>query len=682
MSFNEKTIKPETLYQTFITERQFDDDDLKNLDLEYLTDEQTTLLMGFPVRSASIKIPYYDINGAKTSFTRVRLLNPTGKMKYCQPRASGSHIYFPQSPMWSVAKSNIGIPLIITEGEFKAHAITKAVQAEGLSHICLAVPGVSSWTDKSGLPIHKDLMAIEYERGMASRDVYILYDYDGKEDDGEPNEQVALEENKLAITLAGLGAKVHLCRIGKFRKLDGQKYAIDDHLLIGGNLTEVLMSCIEPTMIKNSEEYRLYTTRTQWAVFDGQWVRLSDGKQFNAMRIKTELANHTWVRPAPNGRTVVIKLTDAYPAWTKRLNLKGMGMYPQYQGQKMTPDGHFNFMKNWKYEPIDGPCDLWLEWCKYFFRDTPEFETFFHDWVAQIIQKPWERNNTTIQIISPHQGIGKSFIIGWISEMIGDMALSIGPDRLFERFNHHVLNRIFITVDEPSTDNARHADELKNLITSDTLTLEAKNQDAVFIKNYVNYAFTTNHAKVTTVNEGARREAIYLPQSLSPTICHDMIQQIKEWCSNHNGFHYMMHFYSTRDLSAFDPKAPAPMTEDKKQVILASKSAWAQFAQDVWDWVEHELDGAAAISKGMMTVLIRHFGYETSRLTAHNINNSFKELCSTHPRKIKNDDNYPITCLVLTRTSSDVYDIKHGSYKEILVRTNSAIEKLITQSVN
>jgi hypothetical protein len=124
------------------------------------------------------------------------------------------------------------------------------------------------------------------------------------------------------------------------------------------------------------------------------------------------------------------------------------------------------------------------------------------------------------------------------------------------------------------------------------------------------------------------------------------------------------------------------MTDDKKQVIQASKSAWAQFAQDAWDWVEHELDGAAAISKGMMTVLIRHFGYETSRLTAHNINNSFKELCSTHPRKIKNDDNYPITCLVLTRTSSDVYDIKHGSYKEILVRTNSAIEKLITQRIN
>ena len=281
MSFNEKTIKPETLYHAFLKDRQFEDKDVQSLGLEYLDPQQTSQLMGFTVYSASIRIPYFDTNGTRTEFNRVRLLNPIGKMKYCQPRQSGSHIYFPINPLWPSALTNLQIPLIITEGEFKAHAITKAIEAENLQYICCAVPGVSSWTDKSGLPMHKDLMSILYEKSLSARDVYILYDYDGKSDDGEPNEQVALEENKLAITLAGLGAKVHLCRVGKFKPIKGQKYAIDDHLLIGGTLSEVLMSCIEPTMIKNSEEYRLYTARTQWAIFDGQWIRLSDGKQFN-----------------------------------------------------------------------------------------------------------------------------------------------------------------------------------------------------------------------------------------------------------------------------------------------------------------------------------------------------------------------------------------------------------------
>jgi len=679
MGFNNMTIKPETLYKQFLIDRQFNDEDVKNLGLEYLDSDQTSALMGFTVKSPSVRIPYFDINGQQTAFDRVRLLNPVGKMKYCQARQSGSHIYFPRTPMWQIAAINLGIPVIITEGEFKAHAISKAIQTEGLPHVCLAVPGVSSWTDKSGLPVHKDLMAILYEKSLASRDVYILYDYDGKSDDGEPNEQVALEENKLAITLAGLGAKVHLCRIGKFKPMKGQKYAIDDHLLIGGTLSEVLMSCIEPTMIKNSEEYRLYTARTQWAIHDGQWIRLHDGRQFNAQRIKVELANNTWIRPAPNGRTVTIKLSDAYPSWSKRLDLRGIGIYPKHQGLKITPDGYYNFMKPWKYEPLEAEPTEWLQWCQYFFKDAPEFEDFFHNWVAQIIQKPWERNNTTIQIISPRQGIGKSFIIGWVAEMIGDMALSIGPDRLFEKFNQHVLNRILITVDEPSTDNARHADELKNLITSNTLTLEAKNQDAIFVTNYVNYAFTTNHAKVTTVNEGARREAIYKPHSLDPAVCSELIYKVKDWCETKNGFEIMMHFYSTRDLTNFDAKAPAPMSDHKKEVIQASKSAWSQFAQDVWEWVDNELDGSAAISKGMMNILIKHFGYEDSRITAHSINNSFNELCFTQQNKnIKNDDDQSVRCLLLTRSAEDTY--KPISYKLILQRTNKEIEKLLAKT--
>ena len=677
LGFSDQTISPKELYTQFLQDRQFDDEDIKLLGLSYLTESETTELLGFPEHSPSIRLPYFDLNGSPTDFVRVRVLNPRGKRKYSQRQHSGSHIYFPKNHLWAAAKVNLGIPLIITEGEFKAHAITKAIAKEGLSHVCLAVAGVSSWTDKSKLPLHKDLMAILYNKGLAARDVYILFDYDGKNDDGEPNDQVALEETKLAITLAGLGAKVHLCRIGKFKPVKGQKYAIDDHLSVGGNLAEVLNDCIEPTMIKNSEEYYLYSARTQWAIFNGQWVRLADGMQFSSQRIRTELANQSWLRPAANGRMTSIKLADAYPAWNKRLNLQGLGMYPQHQGFSITPDGYYNFTKNWKYEPLAGPCDPWLTWCQYFFRDAPEFEEFFHNWVAQFLQKPWERNNTTIQIISPRQGIGKSFTVGWIAEMMGELSLSLGPDRLFERFNSFLLNRILIIVDEPSTDNMRHADTIKNYVTNDTIPIEIKNQDVFSITNYINYAFTTNHAKVTTVSEGARREAIYMPNSLDPVTCHAMVHEVKEWCKHKQGFEHMMNFYTTRDLSDFNPRAPAPMTDHKQEVIQASKSAWGQFAQEVWEWTISELNGTAAISKTMMTVLIKHFGYDAAKLTAFTINNSFSELCYTQQHKlIRDGKGEPVRCLLLTKTS----DEPELSYKEILDNTHKAIEKLLQRT--
>jgi len=397
----------------------------------------------------------------------------------------------------------------------------------------------------------------------------------------------------------------------------------------------------------------------------------------SSQRIRTELANQSWLRPGPNGRMTIAKLADAYPAWSKRLNLKGLGMFPQHQGFNITPDGYYNFTKNWKYEPLAGPCDPWLHWCKYFFKDAPEFEEFFHNWVAQFLQKPWERNNTTIQFISPRQGIGKSFTVGWIAEMMGELSLSLGPDRLFERFNSFLLNRILIIVDEPSTDNARHADTVKNYVTNDSIPIEIKNQDVFSITNYINYAFTTNHAKVTTVNEGARREAIYIPHSLDPIACHAMIHDVKAWCKEEQGFEHMMHFYTTRDLSTFDSRAPAPMTDHKQEVIQASKSAWAQFAQDVWEWVDLELDGVAALSKSMMTTLIRYFDYESARLTSHNINNSFNELCFVQQNKvIKNHDGQPVRCLLLGRTARDL----NVNYKDVLDKTNLAIEKLIQRT--
>jgi hypothetical protein len=234
-----------------------------------------------------------------------------------------------------------------------------------------------------------------------------------------------------------------------------------------------------------------------------------------------------------------------------------------------------------------------------------------------------------------------------------------------------------IIVDEPSTDNARHADTVKNYVTNDSIPIEIKNQDVFSITNYINYAFTTNHAKVTTVNEGARREAIYIPHSLDPIVCHAMIHDVKQWCKEEQGFEHMMHFYTTRDLTHFDSRAPAPMTDHKQEVIQASKSAWAQFAQDVWEWVDSELDGVAAISKSMMTTLIRYFDYESARLTSHNINNSFNELCFVQQNKvIKNNDGQPVRCLLLARTARDL----GTNYKEIYESTTKAIEKLIQKT--
>jgi len=116
--FAAQTTQPSALYQTFLQKRSFTDQDEKALGLELLDPEQTYTLLGH-TREWSIKLPYFDVIGQPTDFARVRLLLPKGKMKYSQARSSGSQIYFPPTINWKQVMTDVDVPIIITEGEFK-----------------------------------------------------------------------------------------------------------------------------------------------------------------------------------------------------------------------------------------------------------------------------------------------------------------------------------------------------------------------------------------------------------------------------------------------------------------------------------------------------------------------------------------------------------------------------------
>jgi hypothetical protein len=129
--FAAQTTQPQQLYQNFITTRQFSDQDIQSLGLELLDPQATYDLLGH-TKEWSVKLPYHGIDGQLTGFNRVRLLMPKSKMKYSQARASGSHVYFPPTTNWKQIAQDVDIPIINTEGEFKAWQLTKHIVADQL----------------------------------------------------------------------------------------------------------------------------------------------------------------------------------------------------------------------------------------------------------------------------------------------------------------------------------------------------------------------------------------------------------------------------------------------------------------------------------------------------------------------------------------------------------------------
>ena len=618
--FGAMVVTPEQLYQNFLKERQFDDHDIQCLGLELLAPDQTKELIGHTY-DWSIKIPYRDVDGQVTGFDRVRILTPKGKMKYSQARASGSHVFFPPDTNWKKVLTDIDIPIIITEGEFKAWAITKSLVKDNLPYACIGLAGVTSWTDKHGLHLHKDLMQIMWKKKTSfeqkHRKVYVIFDYDGAKSEGEPNEQVALAETKMAITLRGMGAEVHLCRVGKFGYGEGKKYAIDDHLLKGGTLGEVLTTTSVVMNGLDTLDVKLHEFSTKYALFNGDIIRLNDGHIMSFQKAKIDSAQHIFIQtstaPGRNGgppkvTSREIPMLEEYKKWHKRCDIKKVGVFPQYQGLRITPDGCYNYLNAWAYEPTRGSIDLYTGFCEYFFRDEPEFVVYWHNWIANIIQHPHRRNNTTPQFVSNIEGIGKSAVAEFIAEMMGlgegGPATIVGPDELFGSFNGILKNKIFVVVNEPSSDREDHSAKLKNFITSKEITINNKYGHQYSIENYMNFVFTTNRPYVTTMGNNARREAIYKPETLTNAETRPLVNELMKWARG-GGFGHVLNWYYERDISQFDPYEAAPETKRKAQIVKLSQSPTQQFANDLVQWSKDHVGEVAFFTNQQLQIMYK-----------------------------------------------------------------------------
>lgn len=621
--FAAQVIAPTEIYAKFLEERQFDSNDVNTLQLELLNQVQTYELLGH-TKEWAIKVPYFDFNGVPTAFSRVRILTPKSKMKYSQARASGSHIYLPPTVNWKTVAQDVDIPIIITEGEFKAWSITKVIDRDNLLYAALGLAGVTSWTDKDGLHLHKDLMKIAWKRKTSfsdkSRKVYIVFDYDGANEDGEPNEQVGMAETKLAVTLRGLGAEVHLCRVGRFGPGKGSKYAIDDHLNKGGTLAEVLASTSIMLNGIDTLETKLYEFKTQYALFNGDVIRLKDGLVLNWNKAKIDSAQHYFVQiiQRSNGATSSkeIPLIEEYKKWSRCCKLEHIGMYPEYQGLQITPHSCYNLFKNWAYEPHNGDPSVYLEFCNYFFQEEPHFADYWHDWIANVIQYPWRRNNTSPQFIHDMQGMGKSAIPEFIAEMLGmgdnAPAAALGPDDLFGNFNGALKGKIFVVVNEPSSDRADHSARLKNLITGKEIVINNKYGAQYTIQNYVNYVFTSNKPYITHMGNSSRREAIYKCPTFEQSDIFNRVHAMMKWAREDGGkgFSYVLNWYLNRDLTNFNPYAPAPKTKYKDIAIAASKTPLESFAQELTNWTKDNLDGIGAFTSAQLQILCEKWGHD------------------------------------------------------------------------
>lgn len=534
-----------------------------------------------------IRIPYHDVEGKPTGFYRVRFLgdpeppavkgfesavskldraagiNGRKVLRYLQPRLSGVHAYFPRLfPQWAQLVVDPAKTLYITEGEFKAACATK----HGFP--CIGLGGVNSWSNNNeGLELIRQLEAVEWKQ----REVFIVFD-----SDIATKNQVLWALHRFCETLTRRGA---IPRIVKLPSDDGEKCGLDDYLVaLGPDAFKVLLN----------EAETFGTARALWSMNKkvcfvrdpGIVVELRTGRYMSVSMFTKDVyvnEHHNETQVTGNGgiRLIRKKTAQSWIEWASRNEVERMIYAP---GQPKFIDGNLNTWRPSGIEPKKGNVKPWVELLDYAFAGEPESRAWFEQWCAYPLQHPGVKLLTAVAIWGVHQGTGKTLVGYSLARLYGEHNVSeISQRHLHAPFNEWLVDRQLILGDEITgqSDRRSESDQIKSLITQDTVRVNMK-----YIREYnmpaiANFFFTSNHPESFYLEDTDRR--FFIHEIVAPPKSHEFYDRYDRWFRSDEGAGALLDHLLRIDIRSFNPNAPALHTRAKRDMIDDNKSdlsAW------------------------------------------------------------------------------------------------------------
>ena len=201
--------------------------------------------------------------------------------------------------------------------------------------------------------------------------------------------------------------------------------------------------------------------------------------------------------------------------------------------------------------------------------------------MAHIIQKPEEKTEVAIVFYSLIEGAGKNIIFEIFSELLsGYTAKFKDTDSLTSRFNAEMMGKLFCIGDEIKAKAQEVANELKDIITRKKEVIEFKGKDKIYIKDYKNYAFTTNNENVFKVDNSDRRFTfIECPDEKKSN---EYFNNLSDFITNKDKLTNLFNFFKSRDISNFNPRNIIK-NDYKLRLILANAPAYIKFIKDEFD---------------------------------------------------------------------------------------------------
>lgn len=218
---------------------------------------------------------------------------------------------------------------------------------------------------------------------------------------------------------------------------------------------------------------------------------------------------------------------------------------------------------------------------------------YIMSWIKHILTKPEIKSKVAVILYSKEQQVGKGLFLNFIMDYVIGRKYSLymnGLDKLTSRFNGHLMNKLFINVDELSSldKNSYHGvfDTLKSRITEPNILIEKKGIEGFEFNDYMNIICCTNNNFTLRVEEDDNR--IFITQ------CSPKYKGDRKYFDNLNktlNQNTANHFYSYMcEFDGVDDIKDIPMTLLKREMIINCLSPPKRFLYRVKELQDEKTD--------------------------------------------------------------------------------------------
>jgi hypothetical protein len=530
-----------------------------------------------PFQEPAILIPYFDLAGAKTDFWRLRYLKqPELKgfavqakhkpLKYVQPSKTLNELYLPPIIDWEEVAADTLMPLLITEGEFKA-----ACACEHTSYPCIGLGGVWSWKSaKKKVQLIEGFDDFKWDQ----RPVYIVYD-----SDAVTNPLVMQAENALAKVLTNLGAEPHVVRLPPGH--DGEKMGLDDFIVHRGvDTLEELLEESEP-WIAAVELHRL-NEEVLYVRDPGLIFRLDNMQRMSVRSfIDHAYSTRTYFEEVATAKSVqrVKKFAPKeWIQWPSRAEVSRITYAPGEE--RITAKRELNIWPGWGCEPQEGDITPWNDLLDFLFHDNPKSRQWFERWLAFPLQYPGTKMYSSPVVWGLCHGTGKSLVGYTMGKIYNKNFIEINDAILHGAHNEWAENKQFVMGDEISTGDKRAAsDRMKTMITQKLLWLNPKYIPGYSVPDVINYYFTSNHPDSFFIEDDDRRFFVHEVKGMPLPM--NFYHNYEAWMGKYGigpGIPALFYHLLNLDMGDFSSEDRALLTKDKLNMMNLGRS-------DLGSWV-------------------------------------------------------------------------------------------------